>query len=106
MQRRKCGLHADRGFFRIDADRKIIQRHPDHVVADLARVVGIVRQRLVVRDQNVDLIEFSGILQFHTAFQRADVVTEMQPPRRAIAGQNDVFVGIHMQSVFLIPGSP
>ena len=77
MQRGKRGLNADRRFCGVNADRKIIQRDLNDIVADLGGVVRIVGQRLIVRYQDVDLIELAGVLQLHTALQRSDIMTEM-----------------------------
>ena len=84
MQRGQRGLHADRRFLRVDPDRKIVQNDIHDVVPDLPGIVGVVRQRLIVRDQNVDLVERAGILQLHAPLQRADIMAEMQFAGRPI----------------------
>ena len=86
MQRRKSGLHTDRRLGRIDSHRQIVQYYVDDVVSDLSGVVRIVGQRLVIGDQNIDLVEFAGILELYASLQRSDIVTEMQPSRRAVTG--------------------
>ena len=90
MQGRQGALHADGGLFRIQADAQVIQHHVDNILPDLAGIVGIIRQRLVVRDQDIDLVELSGILQFHAALQGADIMTEVQPPGGTVPCQDNV----------------
>ncbi len=50
-ERRQCRLHADRGLFRIDPGREIVERDLDNVAAHLVGVVGVVDQRLRVGQQ-------------------------------------------------------
>ena len=59
MECRKSALHADCGLCGVESDRKIIQHDIDDVVADLAGIVGVVRQGLVICDKDIDLIELA-----------------------------------------------
>ena len=59
MKSRKCALHADCGLGGIEAHRKIVQHDIDDIVADLAGIVGIVGQSLVVCNEDIDFIEFA-----------------------------------------------
>ena len=52
MQRRKLALDADVALFGIDSDRKVIQNYVYDVVPDLARVLRVVRQGLIIGNQN------------------------------------------------------
>ena len=70
---------------------QIIQCHLQDVLADLLRVIGVVRQGLRVSDHNIDLVELAGVLQAHALLQRANVVANMQAARGTVAGQNDLF---------------
>ena len=90
MQGRQGALHADGGLFRIQADAQVIQHHVDNILPDLAGIVGIIRQRLVVRNQDIDFVELTGILQFHAALQGADIMTQVQPSGGAVPGQDNV----------------
>ncbi len=69
MQCRDCRLDADKGLIRINADREIIQSYFNDVVTDLFGVVPVIGQRLIICDENVDFVKFSGILQFNPAHQ-------------------------------------
>ena len=70
---------------------QIVQCHLQDVLADLLRVIGVVRQGLRVSDHNIDLVELAGVLQAHALLQRANVVANMQAARGTVAGQNDLF---------------
>ena len=69
MKSRQSGLNADRGLCRVNSHRQIIQDHIDDIVPDLAGVIGVVGQRLVIGDQDVDLIIFTGVLKLDAALQ-------------------------------------
>lgn len=90
-QFRHVGLYENGGFFWIDAAGKIIQRNLGDVGAYLFGGVEIIRQRLRVRDHNINFFKFSAVLQLHPTLQRADVMPDMQFSRRAVARQNDIF---------------
>ena len=60
-------LDKQYGFLRVQAAGQVIQRHLDDILADLFRIVHIVRQRLSVRNHNINLIKFPGILQFYSS---------------------------------------
>ena len=60
-----------------------------HISSDLLRIVRIVRERLRVSDHDVDVVEFTGVLQLDTLTQGADVVADMKAAGRAVAGKND-----------------
>ena len=94
VKRRKCRLDADRSLFRIKSHRQIIQHDVDDIVPDLARVIGIVSQGLVVRDQDIDLIIFSGILKLNAALEGAYVVAKVKAPCGAVPCQNDLFLSL------------
>ena len=70
---------------------QIVQCHLQDVLADLLRVIGVVRQGLRVSNHNIDLVELAGVLQAHALLQRANVVANMQAARGTVAGQNDLF---------------
>ena len=60
--------------------------HIDDILADLARIVRIVCQRLRIREQHVLPVAF---LQSDAISQRANKVTKMQWTRGAVAREND-----------------
>ena len=68
-QLRHHGLDEDAGFFRVDADREVIQRDLKDVLTDFLRMLGVVGERLGVRDHDVDLVVFSGVLKDNPFFQ-------------------------------------
>ncbi len=92
MQSRQGRLDADVGFIGIDADRQIIQCDLDDIVPDLLGIIIVVGEGLIVCDQDVDLVEFTGILQFDAALQRPHIMAQMQFSGRTVAGQNDLFL--------------
>lgn len=90
MQRRQGRLDADRRPVRVDAGGQVVQRHVDDVVPDLAGIVRIVGERLIVRDEDVHLVKAAGVLQLHPPPERADIVPQVQPPGRAVAREDDL----------------
>jgi len=68
-QLRHHGLDEDIRLFRVNADRKIVQRDLHNVLAHALRVLGVVGQRLRVRNHDVNFVIFSGILQLHALGQ-------------------------------------
>ena len=58
-------LDEDFRLFRVDADRKIVQRDLHNVLAHALRVLGVVGRRLCVRNHDVSVDMYSGILQLH-----------------------------------------
>lgn len=86
---RHHGLDEDAGLRGIDADSEVVESDLAHISSDLLRIVRIVRERLRVSDHDVDVVEFSGVLQLDTLTQGADVVADMKAAGRAVAGKND-----------------
>ncbi len=87
----------------VDAHSQIIQCYLQNILAHLLRVVGVVGQSLCVGDHDIDLIELAGVLQPDTLLQRADIMADMEPARRAVARQNDLF---HSFLLFSKPALP
>ena len=69
MKRGKRRLHTDRCLRRVKAYGQVIQNDIDDVIPDLSGVVRVVCKCLVIRDQNIDLVEFAGVLKFDAALQ-------------------------------------
>ena len=90
-QLRHHGLDEDVDLVGVQTAGQIVQCHLQDVLADLLRVIGVVRQGLRVSDHNIDLVELAGVLQAHALLQRANVVANMQAARGTVAGQNDLF---------------
>ena len=90
-QLRHHGLDEDVCLGGVDAHGQIVQRDLQDVLAHLLRVVGVVGEGLCVSDHDIDLVELARVLQPDTLFQRADIVADMEPARRAVARQNDLF---------------
>ena len=102
VQSGQSRLDADCCFFGVDTHRKVVEHNVDDVVADFVGVVGVVGQRLVVGDKNVNLVELSRILKLNAPFERADVMSEVEPSCRAVACQNDLLLFfIHWGKSFL-----
>ena len=68
-QLRNHRLNEDRGLFRINAACQIVQRDLNDILPYLFRMLRVVRQRLRIRNHDIDLIELTGILQPDTSFQ-------------------------------------
>ena len=85
------GLDEDVCLGGVDAHGQIVQSDLQDVLAHLLRVVGVVGEGLCVSDHDIDLVELARVLQPDTLLQRADIVADMEPARRAVARQNDLF---------------
>ena len=90
-QLRHHGLDEDVCLGGVDAHGQIVQSDLQDVLAHLLRVVGVVGEGLCVGDHDIDLVELARVLQPDTLLQRADIVADMEPARRAVARQNDLF---------------
>ena len=75
---------------RVEADRKVVECHFNDVLAHLLGVVGVVRQGLRVGYHDEYAFEFARFLQFDAAAQGTDVVSQVEPARRTVAGKNDL----------------
>ena len=90
-QLRHHGLDEDVCLGGVDAHGQIVQSDLQDVLAHLLRIVGVVGEGLCVSDHDIDLVELARVLQPDTLLQRADIVADMEPARRAVARQNDLF---------------
>ena len=90
-QLRHHGLDEDVCLGGVDAHGQIVQSDLQDVLAHLLRVVGVVGEGLCVSDHDIDLVELARVLQPDTLLQRADIVADVEPARRAVARQNDLF---------------
>ena len=90
-QLRHHGLDEDVCLGGVDAHGQIVQSDLQDVLAHLLRVIGVVGEGLCVSDHDIDLVELARVLQPDTLLQRADIVADMEPARRAVARQNDLF---------------
>ena len=90
-QLRHHGLDEDVCLGGVDAHGQIVQSDLQDVLAHLLRIVGVVGEGLCVGDHDIDLVELARVLQPDTLLQRADIVADMEPARRAVARQNDLF---------------
>ena len=86
-------------FCGVETDGEVVQSHLDDVLAHLFGVVGVVGECLCVGDHDEDPVEFSGVLEFHAAPERADEVSEVQPARGAVAGEYDFS---HIQKLYIL----
>ena len=75
----------------VDAHGQIVQSDLQDVLAHLLRIVGVVGEGLCVSDHDIDLVELARVLQPDTLLQRAYIVADVEPARRAVARQNDLF---------------
>ena len=75
MQRRDTGLNADKGLIRVDTCREIIEGDLDDVITYLLRVIPVIGERLVVGNEDVDLVELAGVLKLHSPLERTYIVS-------------------------------
>ena len=80
---------------RIDSNRKVVECHLHNIVTHLCRIVGVVRQRLCVRNHNKYLIKRPRILKFHSPLQRTHIMSHMQFAGRTVTCQNNLFCHCH-----------
>src|SRR5690606_24929748 len=80
------GLHEDARALRIDADRQVVEHHLAHVTGDLRDrfLLRLRRERVQVSDDEEALVL---VLQPYAIPDAAQPVTEVQPPRRPLAGR-------------------
>ena len=90
-QLRHHGLDEDVCLGGVDAHGQIVQSDLQDVLAHLLRIVGVVGEGLCVSDHDIDLVELARVLQPETLLQRAYIVADVEPARRAVARQNDLF---------------
>ena len=90
VQSGQCRLYADSGPGGVNACRKVVKHDIYDVFAYLSGIVGVVGERLVIRDKDVYFIELAGVLELDPSFQRADIVSEVKPPRGTVAGEYNV----------------
>ena len=88
---RNLRLDKQRRFLRIQTARKIVQRNLNDILAHFLRIVGIIRQRLRIRDHDENLVVLAGVLELHPALQRTDIVADMQSSGGPISSQYNLF---------------
>ena len=84
-QFRDHGLDEDRCLLRVKSTCEVIKCNLHDVLTYLLRVLCIICECLCVRDHDIDLIIDTRILKFHTLFQRAYIMSNMQTSCRTIA---------------------
>ena len=84
-QFRNHRLDEDRCLLRIKSACEVIECNLHDVLTYLLRVLCIICECLCVRDHDIDLIIDTRILKFHTLFQRAYIMSNMQTSCRTIA---------------------
>ena len=95
MERRQGGLDADGDLLRVETDGEVVQHDVDDVIPDLGGVVRVIRQGLVVGDEDVDLIIQAGVLQLHPTLQGTYIMTQVQPSGGTVPGKNNLFLLSH-----------
>ena len=75
MQRRDTGLNADKGLIRVDTCGEIIEGDLDDVITYLLRVIPVIGQGLIVRDEDVDLVELTRVLKLYSPLERTHKVS-------------------------------
>ena len=88
-QFRNLALNEERTLLRIQSCREVVECHVDNALADLLRIVGIIRQSLYVGHKHKHLVVVASILQLHTATQRTHIVSQVELARRTVACQYD-----------------
>jgi hypothetical protein len=67
---------------RVDPDGEVIQNDLNHVIANTGGIVGVVRERLRISQQQILPVR---VFQGDPVLQRANVVAEMQGASRSVA---------------------
>ena len=75
VQCRDAGLNADKGLIRIDTCGEIIEGDLDDVITYLLRVIPVIGQGLIVRDEDVDLVELTRVLKLYSPLERTHKVS-------------------------------
>ena len=83
---RNLRLNEHGGLCRVQAAGKVIQSHFDNVLANLFRIVRIVRKCLGIGDHNKNMVILAGVLKFYPAFQRTCIVAHMQSSCGTVPG--------------------
>ena len=86
---RHFGLHEHHGLRWIKSACHVVERDFDDILTNLLGIVHIVGQCLRIGDHDVYFIVLARILQLNAPLERADVMSEMKPPRRTVACQYD-----------------
>ena len=84
------GVSVDHGLVGVDAAGKVVHDHVVHVVLDVLGGVAV-GDDLVVGDEHVGL--GTHVLQFNTALEGAEVMTQVQASGRAVAGEHGELLG-------------
>ena len=87
-------MREDHGLFRVDAGGHVVEHQVEHIVLDVLGGVAV-GDHLVVGDDDVRVD--AALLHGDTLTDRAEVVAEVQPPGRSVAGEHEVFLGMHGQ---------
>jgi hypothetical protein len=82
---RHLRLHEQRGGPGIDPGRQPVHHRPEGVLLDVLRVLVVGGERVPVGDEEVALV---FVLQLHPVLQHTMIMTQVQPPGGAHAGQN------------------
>ena len=94
VARRHCRVAVNHGLVRIEAARQVIHNHVVHVVLNMLGSVAV-GNNLVVGNEHIGAAAF--FLQLDTAFQRAEIVAQMQAARGAVAREHGVFLGVDLE---------
>ena len=78
-------------FTGIKAAGEVVEGDFDDVLAHLFGMLGVVCQRLRIRDHDENLVVLAGVLELHPALQRTDVVADMQSSGGPISSQYNLF---------------
>ena len=87
-------MGENHGLFGIKARSQVINDHVCHVILNVRRGVAI-GNHLVVGDN--DVCRNALVLQAHALFDGAEVMAHVQTPRRTIAREHRVFLGMNLK---------
>ena len=85
---RNLTLDKQHALLGIETCCQIVKGHLDDILADLLRIVGIIRQSLNIGHKHEHTIVVARILQLDTTTQGAYIVSEMEFSGGTITGQN------------------
>ena len=84
-------MRVDHRLLRVDARGQIVEHEVQHIVLDMLGGVAV-GDHLIVGDDDVGV--HTLVLHGHALADRAEIMAQMQPPRRPVAGEHGEFAGI------------
>ena len=85
MQLRYLALDKNGYLFRVQTAGKVVKCDFDDILANLLRIIRVVREGLHVCDEHEHAVEVSFVLKENTVAEGPDIVSQMEFTGRAVA---------------------